>query len=427
MNNAIYSIRSFLILIFAAIFYAYQYLMRSLPARFDNEICATLGTSEFFVSSGQSLYLIIYSIMQIFNAFAFQRFGIKRVLLFALFAISSSTALYAIAWNLYIALIARIITAIFSSIMLLGGLRICDLWFPSKFSGTIICSIVFAGMIGGDISTFLPYLGFKWQTLFLLAALIGVIFVILGAFIFSEDGIYSAKASDDLPPLTYAQIAAMLLFCLIFFISVQSKLHFGIKTLLILSFGYFISKYFRAEILNSEFITPSFLSLIIYSTTCYLPLGAFADVLLTKYLVTLGIEDIYPADSSIYRGMMIGVLTWGPIADYLGFKLAIIISGFLSLISISIIYFAPAGYITIVALIFLGFATAGSPLPIAYSALKVKNKVLARAITNCMQMLGNAIFLAFLPFFFDHTNYNPVWHMIFILLSTSLAALICWA
>lgn len=427
MSDVIYSIRSSLILILAAIFYAYQYLMRSLPARFDSEICAALGTSEFFVSSGQSLYLIIYSIMQIFNAFAFQRFGVKKVLLFALFAISCSTALYAIAWNLYIALIARIVTAIFSSIMLLGGLRICDLWFPEKFSGTIICSMVFAGMIGGDIATFLPYLGFKWQTLFLLVALIGIIFVILGAFIFSEEGIYPSKASDDLPPLTYMQIVAIFLFCFIFFILVQSTLHLGIKALLVLSFCYFINKYFSTEIVNSQFMTPSFISLIIYSAACYLPLGVFADVLLPKYLVTLGIDSIYAANSSIYRGMMLGVLTWGPIADYLGFKLAITISGFLSLISISIIYLAPAGYITIIALIFLGFATAGSPLPIAYSALKVKNKVLARAITNCMQMLGNAIFLGFLPFFFDHTNYNFVWQMIFTVLSITLSALIYWA
>ena len=425
--NTLCSIQSFLILIFVALFYGYQYIMRSLPARFDNEICSALNASDFFVSSSQSIYLIIYSIMQIISAYAFQRFGVKRVLLFSLFSICIATALYAIAWNIYIALIARIITATFSATMLLGGVRICDVWFPPQFSGSIICFMVFTGMLAGNFSTLLPTLGYEWRFLFLVSAFLGLFLVGLGALILNENGIYPAQKSDNLSPFTSFQIFAMLIFCIVFFILVQSEINIAFKISIFLMFGAFIVLYFGKDIYQSEFFTPAFASLIFYSAPSYLALGALADVLLTKYVTINGISNIYPGDSSIYIGMLAGVLVWGPVADYFGFKTAIIMSGILSILSILVIYLLPVGIISIIALVVLGFATGGSPLPIAFAGFKAKNTVLARAVTNCSQMIGNAIFLALLPFFFDQVNYDFFWLIILGLLSTALTALAIFA
>ena len=125
--------------------------------------------------------------------------------------------------------------------------------------------------------------------------------------------------------------------------------------------------------------------------------------------------------------MLAGVLVWGPVADYFGFKTAIIMSGILSILSILVIYLLPVGIISIIALVVLGFATGGSPLPIAFAGFKAKNTVLARAVTNCSQMIGNAIFLALLPFFFDQVNYDFFWLIILGLLSTALTALAIFA
>ncbi len=342
---------------FAALFFAYQFIIRVFPGLCVPEIMHKfqIDATEFgFLSS---MYYYGYAGMQIPMALLLDRFGPKLVVSVCCFICSASIFLFYSAESWYLAIFARFLIGASSAAGFLGTFKVISLWFPFSTYARMFALTNTIGLLGAvyggkPISQFIIFYG--WENILLMSGLGGI--VLMG---------FILLTIKPYPPTSYQESSSLLKNFKSLF-SMPVLLFIGLGTLLMVG-----------------------------------PLEGFADVWGISYLMevySFGKEDASFITSSIFTGMMIG----GPLLAYFSEKFKApsqITAGcgmlMAALFAFMLLSYGNLSYMTLSAMMFivgilccyqvLVFSMGASAVP-----LEMRNVTIA--FLNCINMLGGIFF-----------------------------------
>lgn len=327
-----------------AIFFLYEFFLRTVVGTFQSPIMADFQLSSFkfsFLSS--TIFMIGYGFMQIPISMIVGRIGLKKSVMIG--AVSCGFAAFAFAYspNYYAALAVRLFMGIgagFGFICLL--VSVYD-WMPNKYSGSFIGLSQFIGTMGpmlaaGPVEGLSHSEGFHWRTAFIVLGIFGLCLSVL-IFLFVKNN--------------QRQVSK--------FIILKPKAPTFIET---------IKSFVRPEMWKIAFF-----SALIYFTIEYLSENEGKTFLVEKgltssfasYLLTLS-----------WVGYAIGCPLTGYISDKISRRrIIMIIAAFFYLAAIVMFVFSTHQYILIAAFFMLGLGASGQSLGFATMAEQMKKENIA--------------------------------------------------
>ena len=172
--------------ILTAIFYFYQYAMRSAPAVMMPELSEAFGISAVGVASIVGLFYYGYSPFSLVAGAAMDRFGPRRLLPFAAVTVGIGALLFASA-NTQLASVGRFMQGAGGVFALVGAIYVATKNFPASQAATLIGATQMFGMAGGSAGQFVvgPMISggvgwnYFWIGMGVLGLLIGVVLFFL--------------------------------------------------------------------------------------------------------------------------------------------------------------------------------------------------------------------------------------------------------
>ncbi|MDC3180936.1 MFS transporter [Gammaproteobacteria bacterium] len=180
--------------IFCALFYSYDVLLRIAPSVMTHELMQHYGISAFKLSGIMAFYYYIYAPMQMPVGFLMDRYGPRRLLTVSGIVCSFGIYLFSATKLVWVAMLSRFLVGLGSSFAFVGVLKIASMVLPASFFAFVSGSTMALGMFGatvGDhiLSAFKVSIG--WQSLCLYASLVGLMITFL-MYLFIPSG-----ATDD--------------------------------------------------------------------------------------------------------------------------------------------------------------------------------------------------------------------------------------
>ena len=172
--------------VLTAVFYFYQYAMRSAPAVMMPQLSTAFGLSALGVASIVGLFYYGYSPFSLVAGAAIDRLGPRRLVPFAAVAVGIGALLFATG-NTQAASIGRFMQGAGGVFALVGAIYIATKNFPASQAATLIGATQMFGMAGGSAGQFLvgPMIGnglawnHFWIGMGLAGLLIGVVLFFL--------------------------------------------------------------------------------------------------------------------------------------------------------------------------------------------------------------------------------------------------------
>ena len=169
-----------------AVFYFYQYAMRSAPAVMMPQLSAAFGLSALGVASIVGLFYYGYSPFSLVAGAAIDRLGPRMLVPFAAVSVGVGALLFATG-NTQVATVGRFIQGAGGVFALVGAVYIATKNFPASQAATLIGVTQMFGMAGGSAGQFLvgPMIGrglpwnYFWIGMGVLGLIIGVILYFL--------------------------------------------------------------------------------------------------------------------------------------------------------------------------------------------------------------------------------------------------------
>ena len=177
-------LRGFFIWMIAAFFFLYEFFLRTFVGSVAHQIIPQLHlTVETFALVG-SAYYIAYGVMQIPVGLLVDKFGVKRVMLFATLMCVLATFLFSHATNFTTAFLSRFLMGFGSSFAFVCLLVIAVTWFPKKYFGIFAGISQFIGtmgplLAGGPLISLMLDLHDTWRTALMDIGFFGVILALL--------------------------------------------------------------------------------------------------------------------------------------------------------------------------------------------------------------------------------------------------------
>lgn len=178
------SIRGLIIWWLAATFFLYEFFLRTFIGSVAYQIIPDLKlNAETFAIIG-SAYYVAYGIMQIPVGILADKFGVKRIMIFATLVCAGATFLFANASEFTSALISRLLMGFGSSFAFVCLLVIAITWFPRRFFGFFAGASQFIGtmgplLAGGPFITLIANTHESWRTALNEIAGFGIVLSIL--------------------------------------------------------------------------------------------------------------------------------------------------------------------------------------------------------------------------------------------------------
>lgn len=168
----------------AAVYYFYQYALRSAPAVMMPQLSEAFGISALGVASIAGLFYYGYSPFSLIAGAAMDKLGPRRLLPYAAAAVGVGAFLFATG-NATSASIGRFIQGAAGVFALVGAIYIATKNFPASQAATLIGATQMFGMAGGSAGQFVvgPIIskGIAWSAFW---SFMGVAGVVLGALLF---------------------------------------------------------------------------------------------------------------------------------------------------------------------------------------------------------------------------------------------------
>ena len=140
--------RAWLIVICAALFYTYQFIMRVSPNIMHDDITKNFGVDDSSFGFIVGLYYWGYSIMQLPMGVLMDRIGPKKIMTTACLGISIASVLFAYTKNIYLASFARLIMGVGAASGLMGALKLGSMWLESNKISIVTAITIGFGTIG---------------------------------------------------------------------------------------------------------------------------------------------------------------------------------------------------------------------------------------------------------------------------------------
>jgi MFS family permease len=162
----------------AAVYYFYQYTLRSAPAVMMPQLSEAFGLSALGVASMVGLFYYGYSPFSLVAGVALDRLGTKRVIPFGAIAVGAGALLFSTGDHTA-GSVGRLLQGAGGVFALVGAVYIASKYFPASRAATLIGATQMFGMAGGSAGQFAvgPMIsgGVSWQSFWLVMGIAGLV------------------------------------------------------------------------------------------------------------------------------------------------------------------------------------------------------------------------------------------------------------
>lgn len=349
----------------AAVFFLYEFFLRTFVGSIAHQIIPDLGLNAKTFAMMGSAYYVTYGIMQLPVGILVDKYGTKFILTFATLICAISTLLLAHAKGFNAAITARFLMGFGSSFAFVCLLVIVFTWFPKKFRASLLGTSQFIGtmgplLAGGPLIALMSKFGGSWRITLNQIGLFGI------------------------------GLAALIL------LFVKNKPRDEKQALIFLKRDKPLKKRMAQLVKNKQAW-----AIALYSATNYVSLALLGAIWGTKYLQVKGLSQHLAADivSIAWLGYAIGCLVLGVISDYIKQRKPILIFcamlGLVSTLGITFITNVENSWIFGLLFFYLGFAAAGQS--IGYAAIAEQVDLSLRAISLGFNNAAITLFSSFIP------------------------------
>ena len=179
------SLKGFLIWGLCALFFLYEFLLRTVLGTFQHPIMYDLDLTSFqFSILSSTTYLIIYGLMQIPVGLIVDRIGLKKSLSIGALICWISAIGFSYSYQFPMAVFFRMLAGLGSSFGFICLLVAVYDWLPNRYAAFFIGVSQFIGVMGpmlaaGPLDSLASSSDFSWRSVFLMIALVGIILNIL--------------------------------------------------------------------------------------------------------------------------------------------------------------------------------------------------------------------------------------------------------
>jgi MFS family permease len=376
-----FSILGTIIWLIAALFFLYEFFLRTFIGTLAHQILPDLHlNAETFalISVG---YYITYGVMQIPVGICADRFGIKKVLTFAILVCALSAILFAYAHNFSSAFLCRLLMGFGSSFAFVCLLTIALTWFPHQYFGFLAGASQFIGtmgslLAGGPFIFFIMRLHGNWRLAIFEIGLLGIVLALLAVLIVKNK---SRPVGD--------------------------------QSLIVLTRPHSLLDTLRRLMTNRQAWYVA-----VYSACIYLPIALLGALWGVNYLEARGLPQAIAADmiSIGWLGYALGCPILGGFSDLIRRrKFALILSAIVGLIVTLCISYIPLHSAWIYGFLFfmLGLAAAGQNVGFAVISehVSLQARATALGLNNGVVILFAAIF-PLITSYFIHRSMIGVEH-----------------
>lgn len=187
---------------FAAFFYFYEYLLRVSPNVMVPELMMAFDVNAAQLGILIASFLAVYAPMQLPVGILMDRYGARRLLMFASLGCGIGAFFFALAKTMSLAFAGRIIIGISASFAFVGMVYVCSHWFEKNKRASLVglansISMLGAFAGGGPLSLMIVKMG--WRVSLFFWAFVGVVLALL-IFIFvrkdSDQGLPKAQTHE---------------------------------------------------------------------------------------------------------------------------------------------------------------------------------------------------------------------------------------
>ncbi|MBK2266748.1 MFS transporter [Francisella philomiragia] len=180
MNNRL-SFLAITIWLTCAVFFMYEFLLRTILGTFEHQIISDLDLSILtFSILSSTAYQLTYGIMQIPVGIITDKLGLKKALTLAILVCALGVGLFGVSNSFGAALVYRVMIGFGASFGFLCLLIAVYDWLPHKHIGLFIGLSQFIGVLGpmlaaGPLESLSQAGGIDWRYVFIILAIIGVV------------------------------------------------------------------------------------------------------------------------------------------------------------------------------------------------------------------------------------------------------------
>ncbi len=138
-----------LIVILGALFYCYEYFLRIMPSVMTNDLMHVFHINATLLGNLAAFYYYAYTPMQIPVGVMMDRYGPKRLIVFAIQICALGILLFGTPGHLMVAYLGRFLVGFGSAFAFVGVLKLASIWLPLRFFGFIAGGTTALGMVGG--------------------------------------------------------------------------------------------------------------------------------------------------------------------------------------------------------------------------------------------------------------------------------------
>ncbi len=180
MNNRL-SFLAITIWLTCAVFFMYEFLLRTILGTFEHQIISDLDLSILtFSILSSTAYQLTYGIMQIPVGIITDKLGLKKALTLAILVCALGVGLFGLSNSFAAALVYRVMIGFGASFGFLCLLIAVYDWLPHKHIGLFIGLSQFIGVLGpmlaaGPLESLSQTGGIDWRYVFVILAIVGVV------------------------------------------------------------------------------------------------------------------------------------------------------------------------------------------------------------------------------------------------------------
>lgn len=189
-NN--FKIKGFAVWLICAVFFMYEFLLRTVMGTFQNQIMSDLSLSAVqFSLLSTTIFLLIYGVMQIPAGILVEKFGLKKTLFVASLICGLSAMAFSYSNGFIWALSCRMLMGFGASFGFICLLMAVSDWMPHQFFAVFIGLSQFIGTMGpmisaGPLTSLSHNSDVTWNAFFFFFGLIGIALSLL-VFFFVEN------------------------------------------------------------------------------------------------------------------------------------------------------------------------------------------------------------------------------------------------
>jgi MFS family permease len=161
-----------------AVYYFYQYALRSAPSVMMPQLSESFGVSALGVSTIVGMFYYGYSPFSLVAGASLDRFGAKRVIPIGAALVGIGALMFSVS-NVTVANIGRFLQGAGGAFALIGAVYLITKNFPATMAASLIGATQMFGMAGGSAGQFLvgPMIknGFSWDRFWIYAGVLGLV------------------------------------------------------------------------------------------------------------------------------------------------------------------------------------------------------------------------------------------------------------